>query len=93
VMPDAVETPMLDLQVDYEEAALTFSGSKPLTIDEVERVIMGEVLQRRPLEVTIPTSRGLLARAANTAPGLSRALLPLLKKKGLAVQRKRQARR
>jgi 3-oxoacyl-[acyl-carrier protein] reductase len=93
VMPDAVETPMLDMQVDYEEAALTFSGSKPLTVDDVERVIMGEVLEKRPLEVTIPLSRGLLARAANTAPAMSRSLWPLLQKKGLAAQaRKRSAR-
>src|SRR5262249_26511003 len=26
VLPDAVATPMLDLQVDYDEAAMTFSG-------------------------------------------------------------------
>lgn len=86
VMPDAVATPMLDLQVDYAEAAITFSGSTPLTVEEVARVIVDEVLPKRPLEVTLPLGRGLLARAANTAPGLSRVLHPLLEKKGLAAQ-------
>src|SRR5205085_5137897 len=28
VCPDAVQTPMLDLQVDYQEAAMTFSGRR-----------------------------------------------------------------
>jgi 3-oxoacyl-[acyl-carrier protein] reductase len=92
VMPDAVDTPMLDLQVDYEEAALTFSGSKPLTVEDVERVILDTVLVKRPLEVTIPLGRGVLARAANAAPGMSRALLPILRRRGLAAQtRKRSA--
>ncbi|MBL8032405.1 MAG: SDR family oxidoreductase, partial [Leptospiraceae bacterium] len=35
VCPDAVKTPMLDLQKDYPEAALTFSGSAPLTAADV----------------------------------------------------------
>jgi 3-oxoacyl-[acyl-carrier protein] reductase len=86
VMPDAVETPMLDLQVHFEEAAMTFSGDKPLTVRDIARVILEEVLPRRPLEVTIPASRGLLARVANTAPGLSRVLAPVLVKKGRARQ-------
>ena len=88
VMPDAVQTPMLDLQVAYEEAALTFSGSRPLTVDEIVQVIVDEVLAKRPLEVTVPLGRGLLARAANAAPGMSQLLYPMLKKKGLAAQAK-----
>jgi len=88
VMPDAVQTPMLDKQVDYKEAALTFSGSKPLTVDDIERVIFDKVLTDKPIEVAIPTSRGLLAKIANTAPQLARALAPALAKKGQRAQEK-----
>ena len=86
IMPDAVDTPMLDLQKDYEEAAVTFSGSAPLTVDDVERAFFDVVLPKRPLEITLPLSRGALARVANGAPALGKVLYPLLKKKGLAQQ-------
>jgi len=82
IMPDAVATPMLDKQLDREEAALTFSGSRPLTVADIARVVLEHVLPERPLEVTIPQGRGLLARAANTAPHLARVLAPMLLKKG-----------
>lgn len=86
VCPDAVHTPMLELQRDYEEAALTFSGERPLTVEEVGDVVLGEVLSRRPLEVSLPGGRGLLARLSGLAPGAAALLLPALRKKGLAGQ-------
>lgn len=86
VMPDAVQTPMLDKQVDHEEAALTFSGARALTVEEIARLVLDDVLVRRPMEITIPTGRGLLARFANTAPALSKLLAPALKKKGRREQ-------
>jgi NAD(P)-dependent dehydrogenase (short-subunit alcohol dehydrogenase family) len=86
IMPDAVETPMLEKQVDRDEAALTFSGSKALTVEDIARLIIDRVLPDKPLEVTIPHSRGLLARIANSAPEVAKALTPMLQKKG----RKRQ---
>jgi 3-oxoacyl-[acyl-carrier protein] reductase len=82
IMPDAVETPMLEKQIEKEEAALTFSGARPLTVGDIARMILDHVLPHRPLEVTIPQGRGLLARAANTAPELARVLAPVLLKKG-----------
>jgi 3-oxoacyl-[acyl-carrier protein] reductase len=82
VMPDAVETPMLDKQVGQVEAALTFSGSKALTVEDIARLVLDHVLPERPLEATIPAGRGFLARAANSAPALSGILVPLLAKKG-----------
>lgn len=88
VMPDAVQTPMLDLQVDYEEAAMTFSGDAPLTVDDIESAIVKRVLPRRPMELTIPLGRGLLARAANTAPAAALMLAPTLTKKGRKAQEK-----
>ena len=86
VMPDAVQTPMLDLQVAYEEAALTFSGDRTLTVEDIERTILDDVLVHRPLEVTVPAGRGFLARVANSAPALSRRLAPALAKRGKAKQ-------
>jgi 3-oxoacyl-[acyl-carrier protein] reductase len=86
IMPDAVQTPMLDLQVDYEEAALTFSGDRPLTVDEIGRLIVDVVLPRRPMEVAFPPLRAFLARVANSAPAVAQALGPRLTSKGRRVQ-------
>ncbi len=86
VLLDAVKTPMLDLQADYEEAALTFSGSRPLTLEEVETLIVDEVLPKRPLEVTLPKSRGMMARFAGLAPEMTRLLAPILTRLGKRAQ-------
>jgi len=86
IMPDAVATPMLELQVDYAEAAMTFSGDKPLTVEDIERLVVEEVLPQRPLEVVLPRSRGALARLANAAPRLTQRLAPLFLRKGLRKQ-------
>ena len=88
VMPDAVQTPMLDLQVHYEEAAMTFSGDAPLTVEDIEAVISNEVLPKQPMEITVPLGRGLLARVANTAPGAALLLAPRLTAKGKKAQEK-----
>ena len=86
VMPDAVQTPMLDLQVHYEEAAMTFSGDAPLTVRDIESAIVDKVLPDRPMELAIPLGRGLLARLANTAPAAALLLAPSLTKKGRQAQ-------
>jgi NADP-dependent 3-hydroxy acid dehydrogenase YdfG len=88
IMPDAVQTPMLDLQVDYPEAALTFSGSQPLTVEDIERVLFEVVLPERPLELALPWSRGFLSRVALVAPGLMRRFEPLLNARGRRAQEK-----
>lgn len=90
VCPDAVQTPMLDLQIDYEQAAMTFSGNRVLTVDDVAEVILGRVLDKAPLEVMIPGSRGWLAKLASAFPNLNAKLLESLRKKG---QKKQQDRR
>lgn len=92
VMPDAVQTPMLDLQLDYEEAALTFSGDRSLTVEDIGRLILDKVLPERPLEVALPLGRGALARLANAAPQASALLAPILTKKGLRRQAKMRGR-
>jgi 3-oxoacyl-[acyl-carrier protein] reductase len=92
VCPDAVQTPMLDLQLGYKEAALTFSGSRVLTVDELTRVIVGPVMRRRPMEVVLPRGRGLLAKLATMAPALIARLGPALTKQGLRRQEQMRAR-
>jgi 3-oxoacyl-[acyl-carrier protein] reductase len=86
VCPDAVQTPMLDLQRDYPEAALTFSGPRYLAVDEVVDLICGRVLRQKPLEVTLPWSRGILAKLTSFAPRLAGPVLPRLMARGRARQ-------
>jgi len=87
VLPNAVKTPMLDLQVDYEEAAMTFSGDDALTVDDVVDLILERVLPQRPMEVMLPLSRGTLAKFANAFPDVAVVLGPALTKKGLQRQK------
>lgn len=77
---------MLDKQVGHAEAALTFSGPRALTVEDIEKVIVEHVLPDRPLEVGLPFSRSALARLANTAPGLAKLIAPAMLEQG----RKRQ---
>lgn len=74
ICPDAVETPMLDLQVAYEEAAMTFGAGRGLSLDEIERAVM-DVLEKRPLERVVPvpgSGRGALAKLSNAFPELTK---------------------
>jgi 3-oxoacyl-[acyl-carrier protein] reductase len=93
VCPDAVWTPMLERQLACPEAALAFSGSRFLTVEEVGGVIVDHVLPKRPLEVILPPSRGLLARAVSLWPSLGLRLAPLMIRRGRARQRALLARR
>ncbi|MBY0587224.1 SDR family oxidoreductase [bacterium] len=87
VCPDAVDTPMVDYQLHFPEAAMTFSGPRVLTTDEVVRSIMDEVLVRKPLEAIIPKSRSFQVRLASMLPsGWMRKYSEHLSKKGLAAQ-------
>lgn len=70
VLPDAVDTPMLREEADYEEAAVTFSGNRALTVEDIEEVIIEDVLERQPMEVTVPPSRGAIARLAGLTPSI-----------------------
>jgi 3-oxoacyl-[acyl-carrier protein] reductase len=92
VCPDAVQTPMLDLQVDCREAALTFSGPRILSVDDVAAAILGRVLPDRPLELHLPRSRALLARVADLFPRAAMWIRPHLDRRGRARQRAMQTR-
>ncbi len=86
ICPDAIQTPMLDLQVDYPEAALTFSGSSVLTVDDIERAVFEQVLPKRPMEILLPAGRGALARLAGAVPALGSGLLGRLRARGMRRQ-------
>lgn len=87
VCPDAVATPMLDLQRHREEAALTFSGSrKTLTAADVAQAIFDTVLPKAPFELSLPAHRGRLAKLGSVFPQLNYALLNGLRARGRRLQ-------
>lgn len=88
VSPDAVQTPMFDLQRNYDEAVLTFSSPRPLAVEDIARVILDDVLHRKPLEVTLPRHRGWLSKFVNLFPATQSILVPLFERRA----RTRQAR-
>ncbi len=93
VCPDAVDTPMVDYQVDHADAALTFSGSRILSTDEVARAVIG-LLDKPRGELIIPWQRGLLAKVSTMLPRrLHRWISARLTKKGLARQDQMRRRR
>lgn len=86
ICPDAVATPMLDVQRDVEAAAMTFSGPRELSPQDVSDAIV-KALADRPLEVLLPPSRGWMAKAADLAPVSGKVLGPLLRWQGRRRQR------
>jgi 3-oxoacyl-[acyl-carrier protein] reductase len=73
---------MVDLQVDYPEAAISFSNAKMLSAFDVARAIVDDVLVRRPLELLLPRGRGLLARLVGAWPELGLRLGPRFAARG-----------
>lgn len=88
ICPDAVQTPMLDQQKGKEQAALTFSGKRALTTQEVVDAILGPALHDKPLEIILPPLRGALAKVANAFPALAASQIGLLRKVGSKRQQK-----
>lgn len=87
VCPDAVRTPMLELQRDYDEAAMTFSGSRELEPTEVTAAII-TALRHGPLEIYLPMSRAVLARFGDLFPRSAAWLAPWLRRQGRKRQRR-----
>ena len=79
---------MLDQQKDKEQAALTFSGNRTLTVDEVVDAILGTALQSRPMEIMLPQSRGVVAKVANIFPQTSGRFIDIFQKQGIKRQAK-----
>lgn len=90
VCPDAVQTPMLDLQKDYTEASVTFTAPKFLRPEQVSGLIVGKVLRTRPVLVSIPKSRAFLARLSDLFPSVAGLLARTLHRQGDAVRRRLQ---
>lgn len=84
--PDAVQTPMFDLQKKYDEAVLTFSSARPLSVDDMARVILDQVLRHRPLEMVLPRHRGWLSKFVNLFPSTQSILIPLFERRARARQ-------
>ena len=93
ICPDAIQTPMLDLQEDYDEAALTFSGPKALTVEHIEDCLFSHVIPHAPFEVTLPWHRGVLAKIGSAFPQISMRLSNSLRKQGRKAQQKRKEQR
>jgi 3-oxoacyl-[acyl-carrier protein] reductase len=88
VCPDAVQTPMLDLQKNAEQAALTFSGKRSLTVEEIGDAVIDVALVKAPLEITLPPARGRDAKIASAFPVLALKALEAMRRKGLRRQAK-----
>lgn len=86
VCPDAVKTAMLDVQKDYKEAAMTFSMDKPLTVEDVGRIIFEDIIKKKKAEVKYPFYRGLMATVGSNFPGIADVLQEIIVKKGLKNQ-------
>ena len=87
VCPDAVQTPMLDIQKDDAHAELTFSGTRSLTAREVGDAIIA-ALKTQPMEIALPPTRGAISKFAGCFPATAVGTLDLLRARG----RKRQQR-
>lgn len=85
VCPSGADTPMVEPYKRRSQAALIFLG-RLLTIPEVVSAIVDRVLVRRPVEVTLPRSRGLLAKLAASFPSLAQMLAGPMIRTGLRNQ-------
>ena len=83
VGPAAVKTGMLERQRGDSDAALTFTGARALTAEEVADAVLGPVLKKRPLEYYLPATDGLLGKLCNTLPGFFLSQLDSARKRGL----------
>ena len=87
ISPDAVATPMFDLQKDYEEAAITFSGSKPLSAVDIADIVI-DIIGNKKMEITITKFRGMQAKLASMFPSLASNVVSILRSKGIRNQQK-----
>lgn len=91
VCPDAVQTPMLDIQKGKKEGALTFSGSRALTAAEVAQAVVQRGLSDEPpIELILPSSRGYIAKLANLNPAFYNRAYKYFMKIGLKNQAKQK---
>lgn len=83
VCPAGVDTPMLDLQRDREEAAITFSSARALRPDEVVAGILRCLhAPRAPMEVLLPGGSGWLLKRVASSNALYRLFVSQLRRVG-----------
>lgn len=87
ICPDAVSTPMFDFQKDFEEAALSFSGSKPLSAEEIADIVV-DTIGENTMEITVTAFRGFQAKLASMFPRIGAKVISILKAKGIRNQEK-----
>jgi len=85
ICPAAVATPLVEPYKHRSEAALLFLAPL-LTVEKLVRAIIGRVLVRRPIELTMPRRRGLLAKVAGSFPALATLLVGSMTRTGLRNQ-------
>ncbi|NDJ34077.1 MAG: SDR family oxidoreductase [Chloroflexi bacterium] len=91
ICPDAVQTPMLDIQKPHDETALTFSAPRILSVEDVERAVR-VALRTRRLEIALPRYRGWLTKLSGALPGLGHRLSHIFRRQGLRkLKRLREA--
>lgn len=91
VCPTVVSTPMMDIQIDRDEAAFTFSAGRALTSEEVVLAVLERALVKKPLELVLPapgSQQGKLAKFANAFPEVGLAVQSRVAKLGRAYQKK-----
>ncbi|MBK9001267.1 MAG: SDR family oxidoreductase [Myxococcales bacterium] len=91
VCPGPVATPMLDVQLPRDEAAITFSGARALAPEEVSTAIIERALGKKPLELVLPAPRSgqrVMAKLVGAWPELGSLVEPVLTRIG----RRRQER-
>ncbi len=83
VCQDLVDTDMLTLQLDYKASALSFSGKKYLTVEDIEHAVFKRALAHKEVEILVPKGRGLTAKLGNFFPSIGFKLTKILSEKGL----------
>ncbi len=70
--PDAIATPMLDLQTQHKSAVLTFSSGDALSTTDIENALFGDILNKRPFEVILckSTAMKVMAKLFLSSPTL-----------------------
>lgn len=83
IAPDVVDTPLAQRHYDTPEAAaLSRSGSRVLTVQDMEAAFF-RAMADRPLEITLPRLRGWLAKINSLYPPLMLKLYEPLKRRGM----------
>ena len=87
ICPSGADTPLVEPYKHKDQAALIFIAPL-LSTEQVVRAIVDRALVKRPMEITLPRARGLLAKTAGSFPGLARRLADSMTRTGLRNQAK-----